>query len=324
MNARDEAPEHYEGSILPKAPETSLAHIFQSLAVNAFIATVKLGAALFTRSGAMLAEALHSFADCSNQILLLIGVRQAKRPPDPSHPLGYGRRLYFWSFIVALMLFAGGGVFSIYEGIDKIRHPSPITHLWLDVGILCISIVLETGTTLSNVKELRARGGGRPFFKVLRETKDSDLVVVFGENSADVVGLSIALIALVTAKVTGNTLWDGIGSLLIGVVLIGVAIFLGREVESLLVGEAADPAIEQAARAIAEEHPGIEQVLNVIAVQQGPGEVLLAIKVSFPSKMTSDEVCRTINDFEEKLRAVRPEVRWLFVEPDIPRDGRHR
>ena len=300
--------------------EDSTSHIVQSLFVNVAIAIIKGIAAVLTRSGSMLAEALHSAADCGNQILLLMGVRSSKRPPDAEHPLGYGRDVYFWSFMVALLLFSGGGVFSIYEGIHKIHEPEKVERVWLGMLILGISIVLEGASLASNIREINRRRGGKPFMKYLHDTKDSDLIVVFGENAAAVLGLFFALIALVLADKTGDGRWDGIGSVVIGVVLVGVAVFLAREVKSLLLGESADAEIAEAARKIAAEHPNLERVLHLVTIQQGPGEVLVSIKVAFTSGLVIDDVCRSINEFEAKLRAARPEVRWLYVEPDIPRD----
>jgi cation diffusion facilitator family transporter len=303
------------------APGESTKHIIQSLLVNVAIAVIKAIAAVLTHSGAMLAEALHSAADCGNQVLLLIGVKSAQRPPDATHPLGYGRNVYFWSFMVALLLFSGGGVFSIYEGIHKVMHPEPVDKAWLGLLILGVSLVLEGLATLSNIKELNRRRGSKPFFRYLRETKDSDLVVVFGENSAAVLGLALAMVALFVSDMTRNGRYDGIGSIAIGVVLVGVAVFLAVEVKSLLVGEAADPEIDAAARTIAGEHPEITRVLNVVTIQQGPGEVLVSIKMSFATHLGIVDVCNRINEFESRLRAARPEVRWLYVEPDIPRDA---
>jgi len=299
--------------------ESSARHIIQSLLVNVAIAVVKSIAAYFTKSGSMLAEALHSFSDCGNQILLLIGVRQAKKPADDKHPFGYGRAVYFWSFMVAMMLFLGGGMFSIYEGVHKIREPEPVERVWLGVGILAISLVLEGGATLSNIKELNKRRGKKAFYQYLKDTTDSDLVVVFGENSAAVLGLAFAIAALLLASATGDGRWDGIGSAAIGVVLVGVAIFLDTEVSSLLLGEAADPDIDGVARELATTFPEMEGVLNVLTMQQGPGEVLVHIKIAFLATLTVEECCRVINVFEERLRAARPEVRWVFVEPDIPK-----
>jgi divalent metal cation (Fe/Co/Zn/Cd) transporter len=219
--------------------------------------------------------------------------------------------------MVAMMLFLGGGMFSIYEGIHKIREPEPVERVWLGVGILAVSLLLEGGATLSNIKELNKRRGKKPFYQYLKDTTDSDLVVVFGENSAAVLGLAFAIAALLLAAATGDGRWDGIGSAAIGVVLVGVAIFLATEVSSLLLGEAADPEIDGVARDLAQKFPEMEGVLNVLTMQQGPGEVLVHIKIAFLATMTVEDCCRVINVFEEQLRAARPEVRWVFVEPDI-------
>ena len=299
--------------------DSSTGHIIQSLLVNVAIAVVKAIAAYFTKSGSMLAEALHSFSDCGNQILLLVGVRQSRKPPDEKHPFGYGRAVYFWSFMVAMMLFLGGGVFSVYEGIHKILHPEPVERVWLGIGILFISLLLEGGATLSNIKQLNKRRGKKPFYQYLKDTTDSDLVVVFGENSAAVLGLALAIAALGLAALTGDGRWDGIGSASIGVVLVGVAVFLAIEVSSLLLGEAADPEIDGVARELATDIPEMETVLNVLTMQQGPGEVLVHIKIAFAPDLTVVEACHVINVFEERLRKARPEVRWVFVEPDIPK-----
>lgn len=294
-------------------------HIIQSLVVNLAIAAVKAVAAYFTKSGSMLAEALHSFSDCGNQLLLLVGVRQARKPADERHPFGYGRAVYFWSFMVALMLFLGGGVFSIYEGVHKIREPEPVERVWLGVGILAVSLLLEGGATLSNVRELNRRRGAKGFYRYLKDTTDSDLVVVFGENSAAVLGLVFAIAALALAAVTGDGRWDGVGSSAIGLVLVGVAAFLAIEVSSLLLGEAAAPEIADAARETAKKFPELERVLNVVTMQQGPGEVLVHVKLAFAPSLTVEEACRIINEYEAAFRAARSEVRWVFVEPDIPR-----
>ncbi|MBL0196901.1 MAG: cation diffusion facilitator family transporter [Myxococcales bacterium] len=305
----------------PPKEDHSTAHIVQSLGINLLIAAVKAVAAVLTKSGAMLAEALHSFSDCGNQVLLLVGVRQSRKPPDASHPLGYGRAVYFWSFMVAMLLFTGGGMFSIYEGVHKIREPEPVEKVWIGLLILGISLVLEGGATLSNIRELNKRRGEKPFIQYLRDTKDADLVVVFGENSAAVLGLAFAIVALSLAALTHDGRWDGAGSVAIGVVLVGVAVFLAVEVSSLLLGEAADPEIEAAARAAASDFVELNRVLNCVTLQQGPGEVFVSIKLSFKSDLGIDDVCRVINRFEEKLRAACPEARWIFVEPDIDRDA---
>lgn len=297
----------------------SSGHIIQSLLVNVAIAVVKAGAAVLTRSGAMLAEAIHSAADCGNQLLLLIGVRQSRRPPSDRHPLGHGRDLYFWSFLVALMLFTGGGVFSIYEGIHKLLEPEAVHNVGVGLGVLVLSLLLEGGATLSNVRELNKRRGTKPFVRYLQDTTDSDLVVVFGENAAAVLGLLLALGSLTLSATTGDGRWDGAGSLLIGLVLVAVAGFLAVEIKSLLVGEAADAVVREVAEEQARKTAHVDRVLHLMALQQGPGEVVLVIKLAFTPGLSIEAVCGSINDFEARVRALRPEIRWIFVEPDLPR-----
>ncbi len=293
--------------------------ILQSLAGNTFIACIKGVAAFMTGSGSMAAETVHSFADCGNQVLLLLGVRQTQRPADRLHPMGYGRALYFWSFMVAMLLFSGGGVFSMYEGLHKIVNPEPLEHVGIGVGILAVSLLIEGGSTLSNVREMNRRRGGKPFLQYLRDTKDSDLIVVFGENSAASLGLVLAGAAMLIAAYTGDPRWDGGGSVAIGLVLVGVAVFLAREVQSLLVGESADEEIMEVVRRAATEHPHILEILNLVTIQQGPNEVMVAVKVHITPTLTVREACDVINTFEQTVRTQCPEVEWLFVEPDMPK-----
>ena len=294
----------------------STGEILKSLAVNVVIAVSKGVAAFITGSGSMLAETLHSFADCGNQLLLLKGVRATRRPADREHPFGYGRVMYFYSFIVALLLFFGGGVFSIYEGVHKIEHPEPVEDVSIALIILLLSIGLEGWSTLGNIKAMNQRRGTTGFFRYLRDTKDSDLIVVFGENSAAVLGLVLAMGALVMAYETGDGRWDAVGSLAIGVVLVGVATFLAREVKSLLVGEAADAKLIKSFEELADIDPNVERVLNVLTLQQGPGEIVVAAKLKFRSGMETDALVDAINAFERALKARVPEVRWSFIEPD--------
>lgn len=292
-------------------------HVVQSLVVNVSIAAAKGVAAAVTGSGAMLAEAIHSSADCGNQILLLVGARQARLPPTPRHPLGLGRSAYFWAFLVSLLLFSVGGLFSIVEGVHKLAAPTPVERPLVGLAILFFSLVLEGGATLSNVREMNRRRGATGFAAYLRDTKDVDLVLVFGENSAAVLGLVVAIAALGLAWLTGDGRWDGAGSTLVGVVLVGVAAFLANETHSLLVGEAADPEIERKVREVAVENPDVVQVFSMITLQQGPGEVLLAVKVRVAPHLVGDEVAEAINRFETEVHARCPEVRWSFVEPDV-------
>jgi cation diffusion facilitator family transporter len=296
-------------------------HIIQSLLVNTVIAVAKLAAAFFTHSGAMLAEGIHSAADCGNQLLLLWGVKEGQRPADDKHPLGYGRNVYFWSFMVALLLFSGGGVFSVYEGIHKLQHYEPVDHIEWAIGILGFSLLLEGWATFGNVKELNKRRAAHAnkmgFIQFLRETKDSDLVVVFGENSAAVLGLAVALLSILAAQITGDPRADAIGTLAVGVVLIAVAVFLAIEVKSLLVGEAADPEIKKAAEELAITDTRLEKVVSCITMQQGPGEVLVALKIKCEPGLTAKDISEMINEFEVRLRSKCPEAKWIYVEPDL-------
>ncbi|HEU0033766.1 MAG TPA: cation diffusion facilitator family transporter [Kofleriaceae bacterium] len=294
----------------------STGEVYKSLIVNVLIASSKGVAAAITGSGAMLAETLHSFADCGNQILLLVGIHKSKKPPDEKHPLGHGRNMYFYSFIVALLLFSGGGVFSIYEGVHKMRHPEAVGDITIALVILGIAILLEGWSTIGNIKVMNQRRGKTGFFRYLSESKDSDLIVVFGENSAAVLGLVLALVALLVAKQTNDGRWDAVGSLAIGIVLVGVAIFLAREIKALLVGEAADPALIACIREIAASDPQIEKVVNILSVQQGPGEILVAMKLQFKGGLSTDQIVDGINAFEVRLRARVPEAKWCFIEPD--------
>ena len=292
-------------------------HIIQSLIVNLLIACSKGVAAFMTGSGAMLAETIHSFSDCANQALLLVGVRQARRPADEIHPLGYGRSAYFWSFMVAMLLFSIGGMFSIYEGVHKYKNPEPVNNILWGVGILAFSLALEGYATFSNIVELKKRKKDTGFFAYLRLTKDSDLIVIFGENSAAVLGLIVALCTLIIAYYTGDGRYDAIGSIIIGVILIAVAIFLAREVKSLLIGESADLAIYGKVKELTKNHPNIKELINCRTIQQGPNEVLVCAKILIDETLNAVQISRLINEFEADLRGFYPEVKWLYIEPDL-------
>jgi cation diffusion facilitator family transporter len=291
-------------------------YIIRALVANFLIACAKGVAAFITGSGAMLAETLHSLSDCANQGLLILGVKRAKKPADDRHPLGYGRSLYFWSFMVAILLFLGGGAYSIYEGVHKLQHPEPISSPYIAVGVLVFALAIEGWAMAGALKAINERKGDRTLWRYLRESKDSDLVVIFGEDLAACLGLALALIAVLVAWATGNATFDALGTLCIGAVLIGVAIFLAVEVKSLLLGEAADPTLLATVKEVAAEDVRIERVLRALAVQQGPGEVMLACKLQFKAELTGDAMIASINEFEQRLQTKVPEVKWCFVEPD--------
>jgi cation diffusion facilitator family transporter len=252
-----------------------------------------------------------------NQLLLLLGLKQARRPPDARYPLGQGRNLYFWSFMVAMLLFLGGGAYSLYEGIHKLRHPEPIDSPHIAIIILAFALAIEGWALAGAYNAIKARKGNRPLMKYLRETKDSDLVVIFGEDSAACLGLALALIAVVIAWVTGDATYDALGTVCIGVVLIGVAVFLAVEVKSLLLGEAADPGLVKVIEEAAAKDPQITKVLRALTVQQGPGEILVACKLAFRDGISGKQMIEAINAFEVRLQEAHPEVKWCFIEPDI-------
>jgi cation diffusion facilitator family transporter len=291
-------------------------YILRALGANFAIACAKGVGAVLTGSASMLAETLHSLSDCANQLLLLLGLRKARKPPSEKYPLGRGRELYFWSFMVAMLLFLGGGAYSIYEGVHKLRHPSPVDGPLIAIGILGFALAVEGWALSGAYKAIRERKGDRSLIRYLKETKDSDLVVIFGEDSAAVLGLALALIAVAIAWITNDSMWDSIGTLAIGTVLIAVAIFLAVEVKSLLLGEAADPTLLDHIHDVAEKHPQIEKVLRAITVQQGPGEIMVALKLKFKADLTTQQLVTAINEFEVKLQSYVPEVKWSFVEPD--------
>jgi cation diffusion facilitator family transporter len=292
--------------------------ILTSLAANVGIALAKTAAALVTGSGSMLAEALHSFSDCANQVLLLIGNRKAQQPPSASHPMGHGRESYLWSFLVALMLFFGGGIVAIYEGVHKVMHPEPVERVGWAFLVLGLSLALEGASLAQCVAEVRKQTSGKASLaKSLRDTKDADLIVVTGENFAAVIGLSLAAVFLFVAWRTHNGVWDGLGSVAVGLGLIAVAFFLAQETKSLLLGESADPAIEAQVKGALREDPRLVALLRFVSIQQGPGEVVLALKVQAREGLTGTELIEAINQLEDRVRARCPEVKWQFVEPDI-------
>ncbi|MFY9309662.1 MAG: cation diffusion facilitator family transporter [Bacteroidia bacterium] len=301
----------------PETKDHGTGHIIQSLLVNVVIAIFKGIAAFITGSGAMFAETIHSFADCANQLLLLVGVRQSRRLPNEKHPIGYGRAAYFWSFMVAMLLFSVGGMFSVYEGVHKFNHPEPVEDIVWALAVIFFAIVLEGYSTISNIKEINKRKGNKSFFGYISGTKDSDLIVVFGENSAAVLGLIVALVALLAAYFTGDGRYDAIGSVIIGLILILVAVFLATEVKSLLIGESADPNIIEGIYSTAATQTGIIEVVNCRTVQQGPGEVLACVKINCQPTLTTLELSTIINSFEHQLRTKHPEIKWLYIEPDV-------
>ena len=290
--------------------------ILYAFLANFGIALAKSWAAWLTGSGSMLAEAIHSYADTGNQVLLYLGLKQSQRPPDLEHPLGYGKLSYFWSFIVALLLFSLGGMFSIYEGLHKLLHPEDLSQLWVAVIVLILAIILEGFSLLGCLREIRLVRGDRPFREWLKHTRNSELVVVLGEDIGAQLGLLLALGFLLMAAITGNPVYDAIGSICIGAVLLVISVFIALRVRSLLVGRSADPEIQETINAIISEHDDIECVLNTITIQFGP-DTMLAAKVKLRPDLTIDAAVSAINALERKLKERIPKLKWSFIEPDV-------
>jgi cation diffusion facilitator family transporter len=294
----------------------SLRAILLALGANFAIFVAKLVAAIFTGSGAMLAEAVHSLADCGNQGLLLLGMRQAGRPPSSEYPLGWGRALYFWSFLVAMLLFSVGGMFSLYEGIHKLTHHEPLKWPWLAVGVLVFGIVAESVSMHGCMKEVNKARGDRSIWRWFRQTRASELLVIFGEDLAALIGLAFALIAVLLTMATGNLLFDAIGTIAIGVLLIAVAVAVAIEVKALLIGQGVEPQRRDQMLAFLNARPEIAQVYNLLTLQMG-NDVMVAVKAKMNPTPTNRELIEAINLVEIDFKRAFHDIRWSFFEPDI-------
>ena len=289
--------------------------ILFALGANFAIAVAKGVAAFVTGSGAMLAETVHSLADCGNQLLLLLGLRQARRPVSAEYPLGYGRAIYFWSFLVAVMLFSVGGMFSVYEGVHKLQHPEPLQQWWWAVGVLVFAIVAEAVSMRACLQEVNKARGSRSLWQWFRESRQAELVVIFGEDLAALLGLVFALAAILLAVVTGNPMWDALGTVGIGVLLIVIAVLVAIEVKAMLIGQSVDPLLQVQIRGFLVERPEIAELLHLITLQQG-NEVLVSIHARMHQVRDGETMLREIDQVERALKAQFPVVRWSFFEPE--------
>jgi cation diffusion facilitator family transporter len=294
----------------------SLKAILLALGANFAIFLSKLVAALITGSGAMLAEAVHSLADCGNQGLLLLGMRQADRPPSDEYPLGWGRALYFWSFLVAMLLFSVGGMFSVYEGIHKLSHPEPLKWPWLAIGVLAFGVVAESISMHGVLREVNKARDGRSLWRWFHETRSSELLVIFGEDLAALLGLSIAFVAVLATMITGNLLYDALGTIAIGVLLVVVAIVVANEVKDLLIGQGVEPKRREELLAFINARPEVDVVLNIITLQMGP-DVMVAVKARMSPAPDQTALVEGINAVERAMKTQFPDIRWSFFEPDI-------
>lgn len=296
--------------------DTSVKSIFFALLANFGIAITKTIAAVITGSGSMLSEAIHSFADCGNQGLLFLGLKASKKKPGPKHPLGHGKEIYFWSFVVALILFSLGGMFSIYEGLHKINAHEGLNNPILAIVVLSVSMVLEAASLYGCLTQIKKLRHDETLWKWIRNSRQSELIVVLGEDIAALVGLSFALISVVLSMVTNNPVYDAFGSIGIGVLLILVSVFIAIKVKGLLIGESADPKTRTEIQLFLESRPEIEHVLNLITIQMG-AQIMVAVKAKMAKVGTVDELIDNINVCEAALKKALPAVQWVFFEPDI-------
>ena len=294
----------------------SLKTILFALGANFAIFVSKLVAALLTGSGAMLAEAVHSLADCANQGLLLVGMRRARRPPSPDFPLGFGKAVYFWSFLVALLLFSVGGVFSIYEGTHKLEHPEPLSLPLLAIGVLVFGIIAESFSMWGCLREVNKARAGKSLWRWFRDSRQSELIVIFGEDLAALLGLAFALIAVLLTMLTGDPVYDACGSIAIGLLLIVIAVFVAIEVSALLIGQSADPELRAELVQFVGARPEVARVFNVITLQLGP-DLMVAVKAEMADGQTGLALIESINRVEAAMKTQFPEIRWSFFEPDI-------
>ena len=295
---------------------SSVKSILFALLANFGIAITKTIAAVITGSGAMLAESIHSFADCGNQGLLFLGLNASKKKPTPDHPLGYGKAIFFWSFIVALILFSKGGLFSVYEGIHKLSSHEDLKSPYIAITVLSLSFMLEGASLWGCINQINKIKHGESLWKWFKNSRQSELVVVMGEDIAALLGLTFALCSVILSMITGNPLFDAIGSIGIGVLLIVISIFLAVKIKGLLIGQSVDIHVREEITSFLENRTEIDSVLNLITLQLG-SQIMVAVKAKMASVATVDELIGNINRCEAELRKQNHSIQWIFFEPDI-------
>ncbi|MGV8877305.1 MAG: cation diffusion facilitator family transporter [Rhodoglobus sp.] len=293
--------------------------IIAAMLANSAIAVTKFLAFLVSGSSAMLAESVHSLADTGNQALLLLGAKQAKKHADAEHPFGYGRERYVYAFVVSIILFSVGGVFSLYEGINKLQHPHPLEQEWLPITVLIIAIGLESFSLRTAVRESNIVRGTQSWIAFIRHAKAPELPVVLLEDVAALLGLTFALCGVGLTIITGDSLWDAAGTIAIGILLIIVAIILGIETKSLLVGEGATVAQRILIRDTINAHPDVRSLIHMKTLYLGPEELLVAAKIDFGAQTKLLDVAASIDSVEQEIRAVEPMARVIYIEPDVYR-----
>jgi cation diffusion facilitator family transporter len=293
--------------------------IIAALAANLAIAVAKFVAFLITTSSSMLAESIHSLADSGNQVLLLVGGKRAARNRTPEHPFGYGRERYFYAFVVAVVLFTIGSLFSLYEGWHKIHDPHPVQTPVVAFGVLIFAIIAESFSFRTAIKESNTVRGDQSWVQFIRRSKSPELPVIVLEDLGALVGLVLALIGVAMAVITGDGVWDGIGTLAIGVLLAIIAVILAIETKSLLIGEGAGPEIEKQILGALESTPEVARVIHMRTLHLGPEEILVAAKIAVDHDDTATEVARGINEAEQRIREAVPMARVIYLEPDLDR-----
>jgi len=292
--------------------------IYAALAGNLLVALTKFAAAGWTGSSAMLSEGVHSVVDTSNQMLLLYGINRSSKPPDEDHPLGYGRELYFWSFIVAVLLFALGAGVSIYQGVARVRTPSPVTDVIVVYIVLALSFVFEGVSWRVSQRAFRAAKGDLGYWEAVRKSKDPPSFIVLFEDSAALIGIVIAAAGTFAADSLQMPVFDGIASILIGGVLAATSAALARESKGLLIGERADPQTAASLEALARDEPGVAAVNGVITVQLAPDQIVAALSLEFEDELRTPQIEEAVARIEERLRAQHPQIVALFVKPQTP------
>jgi cation diffusion facilitator family transporter len=285
-----------------------------ALAANLGIAAAKFAAAAITGSSAMLTEGVHSLVDSANQLLLMYGQKRAAKPADATHPAGYGRELYFWSFVVALLVFALGAGVSVYEGIVHLLAPEPAVSPLVAYAVLAIAFALEGGSTVAAFREFDRARRGQSWWQALTSTKDATTVIVLLENGAAMAGILIAAVGLAMSQISGNPRFDGIASVLIGLLLGVVAMFLAREAKGLLIGEAADPELIAGIRR-AVTRDGVMGVGDIMTIHNAPTQIVAAVNVDFDNRLTAGDVERIVDEIERDLQAEFPSIQRIYVRP---------
>jgi len=297
--------------------------VVKALAANLGIAIAKFVAAFISRSASMLAEAVHSLADSGNQVFLLLGMRKSERHEDAIHEFGYAAERYFWAFIVAVSLFTIGATFSLYEGIHKVLHPGgPMGSRTVAYVVLGVSIGLELFSLSAALAEFRHIKAGRSLKQTIDEARDAVVIVVLFEDIAALVGLVAAFAGLLLTQVTGNAVWDGVGSIIVGITLFGVAAFLARKTKSLLIGQSVTPTQRATIVELVSATAGVEKLVHVRTMHLGPEEVLLGMKIAVAPGTTAAEVATLVDGIEVKLRAALPILKRIYVELAAPDDAR--